>query len=142
MMGPYLPYDNIKGVESQMGVNHLSHLSVFLVYSLLPRPRVVCNSLFTKLILPKIQESKQKPRIVNVSSAAHYAGQIDFDDMNYVSLLVLKLHDRSMLCNREMARHTTKRELTANPRLQISISQESLSIKAFGLFLYTLVSLP
>jgi len=65
MMGPYLPYDKIPGVESQMGVNHLSHF------------------LFTKLILSKIEASTQKPRIVNVSSAAHYAGQIDFDDMDF-----------------------------------------------------------
>jgi NAD(P)-dependent dehydrogenase (short-subunit alcohol dehydrogenase family) len=48
------------GFESQMGTNHLGHFAL------------------TNLLLPKLTD-----RVVTVSSMAHWAGRIDFDDLNW-----------------------------------------------------------
>ncbi len=50
------------GFESQFGVNHLGHFAL------------------TGLLLPQLQRGT-RARIVNVSSSAHWAGRIDFDDL-------------------------------------------------------------
>ena len=49
-----------EGFEMQIGVNHLGHF------------------LLTSLLIPTLEKGV-KPRIVNVSSVAHYSGRIDFD---------------------------------------------------------------
>ncbi len=49
------------GFESQFGINHLGHFAL------------------TGLLLPKL-EAQQGSRVVTVSSSAHLAGRIDFDD--------------------------------------------------------------
>lgn len=55
------------GVEMQFAVNHLSHFYL------------------THLLLPALKNTgtvTEPARIVNVSSCAHYAGKINFDDIN------------------------------------------------------------
>lgn len=51
------------GFEYQLGVNHLGHF------------------LLTNMLLPLLSNPDRPSRIVNVSSAAHYFGRIDFDDL-------------------------------------------------------------
>lgn len=51
------------GYEQQFGVNHLGHF------------------LLTRLLLPALQCPKEGGRIINVSSAAHYHGKIDFENL-------------------------------------------------------------
>jgi len=53
------------GFEYQLGVNHLGHF------------------LLTNMLLPLLKESGQTARVVNVASAAHYFGTMNFDDLNY-----------------------------------------------------------
>ena len=55
------------GFDMQFGVNHLSHV------------------LLTEMLLPLIKESAKtyRPRIINVSSMAHYNGTIDLDDLDF-----------------------------------------------------------
>lgn len=55
--------ETVQGFEYQFGVNHLSHF------------------LLTQLLIDKIRKSPSG-RIINVSSAAHKAGKINFDDIN------------------------------------------------------------
>ncbi|OBF57372.1 oxidoreductase [Mycobacterium sp. 852002-50816_SCH5313054-b] len=50
------------GFESQIGTNHLGHFAL------------------TNLLLPKLTD-----RVVTVSSMAHWAGRIDFDDLNWTN---------------------------------------------------------
>ncbi len=51
------------GFEMQFGVNHLGHF------------------LLTRLLLPALQCPQEGGRVINVSSAAHYHGKIDFDNL-------------------------------------------------------------
>ncbi|KAL4459034.1 hypothetical protein ABPG75_013899 [Micractinium tetrahymenae] len=51
------------GFEYQLGVNHLGHF------------------LLTNMLLPLLSTPDRPARIVNVSSAAHYFGHINFDDL-------------------------------------------------------------
>jgi len=53
------------GFELQFGTNHLGHF------------------LLTNLLMPALLAAAPGARIVNVSSAGHYASDIDFDDPNY-----------------------------------------------------------
>lgn len=65
MFGPYSETED--GFESQFAVNYLGHF------------------LLTHLLLSNIVEAgtaQENARIVNVSSCAHLAGSIDFDDIN------------------------------------------------------------
>ena len=55
--------ETVQGFEYQFGVNHLSHF------------------LLSQLLIDKIRKSPSG-RIINVSSAAHFAGKIHFDDIN------------------------------------------------------------
>ena len=60
------PYEVTKdGLESQFQVNYLSHF------------------LLTQLLLPKLNivAKEEIPRIVSVSSTAHYCGDLDFQDL-------------------------------------------------------------
>ncbi|TFK86693.1 NAD(P)-binding protein, partial [Polyporus arcularius HHB13444] len=60
------PYGKtVDGIESQFGTNHIGHF------------------LFTNLIMPKLLESKQGPRVVNVSSNGHRLSDIRWDDFNF-----------------------------------------------------------
>lgn len=58
MAAPYAL--TVDGFESQIGTNHLGHFAL------------------TNLLLPKLTD-----RVVTVSSMAHWAGRIDFDDLNW-----------------------------------------------------------
>jgi len=72
-----------EGFELTFGVNHLGHF------------------LFTKLLLPRIQESKEA-RIVTVSSQSHYSAKgIDFDKLREPTQSVtgVKEYEVSKLCN-------------------------------------------
>eukprot|EP00775_Hariotina_reticulata_P004467 gene4467-4723_t len=51
------------GFEYQLGVNHLGHF------------------LWTKMLLPQMQQNPNPVRIINVSSAAHMFGKMDFADL-------------------------------------------------------------
>lgn len=74
-----LNYTN-DGIEMQFGVNHIAHF------------------LLTLLLLPSLE--KKNSRIINVSSAAHMRGKIDFDDLygekKYRSI---KAYSQSKLAN-------------------------------------------
>jgi len=63
----FCPYEEtMDGYESQFQTNYLSHF------------------LLTNLLLPRIITSgrtEQYARIVNVSSCAHYGGNIDWNDL-------------------------------------------------------------
>ncbi|XP_069091247.1 retinol dehydrogenase 13 isoform X3 [Pleurodeles waltl] len=99
MRCPYWTTDD--GFEMQFGVNHLGHF------------------LLTNLLLEKLKNSGHS-RIINVSSLAHIAGEIDFDDLNWVK----KKYDtkaaycRSKLANvlftKELARRLEGTGVTAN----------------------------
>ena len=52
-----------EGYELQFGVNHLGHF------------------LLTNLLMPALQCPSEGGRVINVSSAAHYQGKIDFDNL-------------------------------------------------------------
>lgn len=65
MFGPYA--ETRDGYESQFSTNYLGHF------------------LLTHLLLPSLKAAgsrETKARIVNVSSCAHMAGEIDFEDIN------------------------------------------------------------
>ena len=55
--------ETAEGFESQFGINHLGHFAL------------------TGLLLGKLRETG-RARVVTVSSSAHLAGRIDFDDLN------------------------------------------------------------
>jgi NAD(P)-dependent dehydrogenase (short-subunit alcohol dehydrogenase family) len=58
------PYAETKdGLELQMGTNHVGHF------------------LLTTLLLPKLKQSKFGGRVINVASAAHRVGGVQFDDI-------------------------------------------------------------
>lgn len=63
MMPPY--EETTDGFELQFGVNYLSHF------------------LLTGLLLPKLEQSEETARIVNLSSLAHKWGIIDFEDLQF-----------------------------------------------------------
>ena len=52
------------GFESQFQTNHLGHF------------------LLTHLLIDKLVASKNKPRLINLSSSGHEAGRIDLEDLN------------------------------------------------------------
>ncbi|XP_032906380.1 retinol dehydrogenase 12-like isoform X1 [Amblyraja radiata] len=88
MMCPYLKTED--GFELQFGVNHLGHF------------------LLTYLLIDLIKQSGPA-RIINVSSAAHKMGKIQFDDLNSEkSYNSVKAYGQSKLANilftRELAR--------------------------------------
>ncbi|XP_066259950.1 retinol dehydrogenase 13-like [Euwallacea similis] len=86
------------GYEMQFGTNHLGHF------------------LFTLLLLPKIVQSPSA-RIVNVSSRAHEAGTIDFNDLNWNNkpYSALKAYAQSKLANilftKELARQLADKNI-------------------------------
>lgn len=70
------------GFELQIGVNHLGHF------------------LLTNLLLPLIVSDTRESRIVNVSSAAHLFGHINFDDLqSEKSFDTWKAYGQSKLAN-------------------------------------------
>ena len=85
------------GFESTIGVNHLGHF------------------LLTNLLLDKLRNSKPA-RIVNVSSGAHYGGQIDLTDLNWATKWQpRKAYGQSKLANvlfsRQLAKIVDKNEV-------------------------------
>ncbi|XP_056423447.1 retinol dehydrogenase 13 isoform X3 [Hyla sarda] len=69
------------GFEMQFGVNHLGHF------------------LLTNLLLDRLKESGQS-RIINVSSLAYIAGDIDFDDLNWEKK---KYNTKAAYCQSKLA---------------------------------------
>ncbi|XP_062912436.1 retinol dehydrogenase 13-like isoform X2 [Mobula hypostoma] len=69
------------GFEMQFGVNHLGHF------------------LLTNLLLDKLKKSG-KSRIINVSSLAHVAGEIDFEDLNWEKR---KYNTKAAYCQSKLA---------------------------------------
>ncbi|KAE8601471.1 hypothetical protein XENTR_v10013678 [Xenopus tropicalis] len=67
--------------EMQFGVNHLGHF------------------LLTNLLLEKMKRSENS-RIINVSSLAHIAGDIDFDDLNWEKK---KYNTKAAYCQSKLA---------------------------------------
>ncbi|KAL6255946.1 hypothetical protein P5V15_013183 [Pogonomyrmex californicus] len=90
------PYEKTEdGNEMTLQVNHLSHF------------------LLTLLLLSKMQSSSPGCKIINVSSIAHIAADIDFDDINMEkSYAPFKAYMRSKLANilftNELARRLTE----------------------------------
>ena len=61
-----VPYSKTEdGLESQWATNHIGHF------------------LFTNLIMPKLRESKHRPRVVNVTSSGHRRSDIRWDDWGF-----------------------------------------------------------
>lgn len=87
-----------EGLERQFGINHIGHF------------------LLTMSLLDLIGEGG---RIVNVTSGAHKAGKIHFDDINLTKgFNVIKAYSQSKLANvlftRELARRVKDRGITVN----------------------------
>ena len=60
------PYQKtVDGLELQFGTNHIGHF------------------LFTNLVIPKLLQSTQGPRIINVSSGGHRLSDIRWDDIGF-----------------------------------------------------------
>ncbi len=81
MTTPY--FQTIDGIEGQMGTNHFGHFAL------------------TGLLMPVIKRTK-KSRVVNVSSIAHKAGKIDFNNPlfeNGNGYSPIKAYGRSKLAN-------------------------------------------
>ncbi|XP_069091246.1 retinol dehydrogenase 13 isoform X2 [Pleurodeles waltl] len=87
MRCPYWTTDD--GFEMQFGVNHLGHF------------------LLTNLLLEKLKNSGHS-RIINVSSLAHIAGEIDFDDLNWVKK---KYDTKAAYCRSKLANVLFTKEL-------------------------------
>jgi NAD(P)-dependent dehydrogenase (short-subunit alcohol dehydrogenase family) len=88
----FVPYTLTEdGFETHFGVNHLGHF------------------LLTNLLLERIKESAPS-RIVNVSSLAHVAGNLDFEDMMWKKRYQSQLaYCRSKLANVMFSRELAKR---------------------------------
>ncbi|RDX44010.1 dehydrogenase [Lentinus brumalis] len=100
------PYGKtVDGIESQFGTNHIGHF------------------LFTNLIMPKLLESKQGPRVVNVSSNGHRLSDIRWDDFNFQD---------GKTYNKWLAYGQSK---TANILFSVGLAQRlgSKGLKAFSL---------
>src|SRR5579859_1862579 len=90
----------VDGIETTWAVNHLAYF------------------LLTNLLLPTLQESAPA-RIVNVSSAAHKGGSINFDDLQFErGYSAWRAYNQSKLANimftYELARHLPAGQVTAN----------------------------
>ncbi|HYW75303.1 MAG TPA: SDR family oxidoreductase [Gammaproteobacteria bacterium] len=88
------------GIEATFAVNHLGYF------------------LLTQLLLETILENAPA-RIVNVASAAHYQGRLDFEDLGMEKDYgILRAYARSKLCNvlftRELARRLEGTNVTVN----------------------------
>ena len=88
------------GIEATFAVNHLGYF------------------LLTQLLLETLMGSAPA-RIVNVASAAHYQGRLDFEDMGLENDYgILRAYARSKLCNilftRELARRLEGTAVTVN----------------------------
>ena len=88
------------GIEATFAVNHLGYF------------------LLTHLLLDLLMGSAPA-RIVNVASAAHYQGRLDFDDLGMENdYRILRAYARSKLCNvlftRELARRIEGTGVTVN----------------------------
>ncbi|TFK91253.1 NAD(P)-binding protein, partial [Polyporus arcularius HHB13444] len=100
------PYGKtVDGIESQFGTNHIGHF------------------LFTNLIIPKLLESKQGPRVVNVSSDGHRLSAIRWHDLDFQD---------GKVYNKWVAYGQSK---TANILFSVELAQRlgSKGLKAFAL---------
>ncbi|XP_046464754.1 retinol dehydrogenase 12-like [Neodiprion pinetum] len=86
------------GFEIQFGTNHLGHFLLTLL--LLP------------LMVPDRKDSDNRSRIINVSSAAHARGQLDFEDL----MLEKSYAPFKAYCQRKLANVLFTRELTRRLR--------------------------
>ena len=89
------------GFEIQFGVNHLGHF------------------LLTLLLLDKLKQSKSIARIINVSSAIYFQGEINFDDINFEKTKydATKAYAQSKLANVLFTRELAKRIKGTNIRV-------------------------
>ena len=92
--------ETVQGFEYQFGVNHLSHF------------------LLTHLLIDKIRKSPEG-RIINVSSGAHFAGKIHFDDINLTRKYSnFRAYAQSKLANvlftNELCHHLHSEGITSN----------------------------
>jgi NAD(P)-dependent dehydrogenase (short-subunit alcohol dehydrogenase family) len=90
----------VDGIETVFAVNHLAYF------------------LLTHLLLERLAASGSA-RIINVASAAHRWGNLDFEDLqNAREYRAMRVYGQSKLCNilftRELARWITSTEVTAN----------------------------
>ncbi|KAJ8668707.1 hypothetical protein QAD02_010370 [Eretmocerus hayati] len=101
----FIPYrETVEGFEEQYGVNYLSHF------------------LLTMLLMPQLKKAgsaEHHSRIVNVSSCAHYLGDIRFDDINHKRyFLTGNAYSQSklaqLLSTKKLARLFAKKNLPIN----------------------------
>lgn len=96
------------GFEMQLGINHLGNLkNKAIMYNVISEIEVVFmelqyfsgHFLLTNLLLNKLKASAPS-RIINVSSVAHFRGDINFDDLNSEkSYDEAKAYNQSKLAN-------------------------------------------
>ncbi|MEM8863637.1 MAG: oxidoreductase, partial [Chloroflexota bacterium] len=130
MMTPYSKTTD--GFESQFGVNHLGHFAL------------------TGLLLDKVNAA-ENGRIVNVSSSAHSAGNMDFDNLMFEdgNYSPLRSYGRSKLANLLFTLELDKRlKATGSDTISVSVhpgvNQTNLSRHAeerlLGKMMMTLMS--
>eukprot|EP01024_Parvocaulis_polyphysoides_P039053 TRINITY_DN35272_c0_g1_i1.p1 TRINITY_DN35272_c0_g1~~TRINITY_DN35272_c0_g1_i1.p1 ORF type:complete len:313 (+),score=39.76 TRINITY_DN35272_c0_g1_i1:72-1010(+) len=107
------------GFEYQLGVNHFGHF------------------LFTYGLLPKLRKRDKKTRIVNVSSAAHVFGDMDFDDLNFRKTKYdgQKAYGRSKLANVLFTYELTKR-LNADDNCTVNCLHPGVVATELGRYMF------
>lgn len=126
------------GYETQFGVNHLGRKAELIIFK--PRFLGVCSLVFqppsfpqghfflTYLLLDLLKHSVPS-RIINLSSAAHAMGKIQFDDLsgekNYHPV---KAYAQSKLANVLFTRELAKRTESKNCKKKTTKKKTSISL--------------
>uniref|UniRef100_F6PY02 Retinol dehydrogenase 13 n=1 Tax=Bos taurus TaxID=9913 RepID=F6PY02_BOVIN len=96
------------GFEMQLGVNYLGAAAALCWSSREEIPHIQGHFLLTNLLLDKLKASAPS-RIINVSSLAHVAGHIDFEDLNWEKR---KYDTKAAYCQSKLAVVVSTKELS------------------------------